>query len=173
MFRFRCTEVGKNLYIEKGFPLISGYGSIIIGDDFRISRDVNFIVSYKVNENPTIVIGDEVYVGFQCVFSCAEKIILGNRVLIAGNVHISDNNNHPICPESRADNLPVEKENIAPVYIGDDVWVGYGATILKGVTVGAGAVIATKAVVTKDVPSMCIVAGNPARIVKEVSTVSR
>ncbi|MNN74185.1 putative acetyltransferase [compost metagenome] len=56
----------------------------------------------------------------------------------------------------------------APITIGDNVWIGFQAAILKGVTVGEGAIIAAKAVVTKDVPAWSVVAGNPARVVKEI-----
>ncbi len=55
-----------------------------------------------------------------------------------------------------------------PVNIGDDVWIGGGATILPGVTVGKGAVVAAAAVVTKDVPPFALVAGNPARVIKKL-----
>jgi acetyltransferase-like isoleucine patch superfamily enzyme len=57
-----------------------------------------------------------------------------------------------------------------PVVLGDDVWVGAGAVILKGVTVGDGAVVAARAVVTRDVPADTVVAGNPARVVKRLAT---
>ncbi len=170
MFRYRCAHVGKGLYFESKFPLISGYGTVNVGDNVTIGRDVNFAVSYKVMENPTITIGDNVYLGFQTCFFCADRITVGNRVLIAAGVHIYDNNNHPLDPVERADNKPVEKENISPVTIGNDVWIGSGSCILKGVTIGDGAVVALRSVVTKDVPPMAIVAGNPAKVVKFIST---
>ncbi|PJA30248.1 MAG: hypothetical protein CO189_00420 [candidate division Zixibacteria bacterium CG_4_9_14_3_um_filter_46_8] len=168
MFRYRCKRVGKGIYFESNFPLIMGYGSIYIGDRVRISGNANFFVSYKVNPDPTIEVGNDVYIGFRSIFSCAERITIGDRVLLAQGVSIYDNNNHPLDPEARAKNMPVERENVAPVVIEDDVWIGSNATILRGVTIGKGAVVATGAIVSKDVPPMSVVAGNPAKVVKEI-----
>jgi acetyltransferase-like isoleucine patch superfamily enzyme len=168
MLRYRCKQVGKGVYFESKFPLIMGYGDIYIGDRLGISGNATMIASYKTNPNPTIVIGDDVYLGYATTLSCADRITIGNRVLIAHFASIFDNNNHPIDPRARAANQPVGKEDIAPVVIEDDAWIGAYAIILKGVTVGRGSVVAMGAVVTKDVPPMTVVAGNPARVVKQI-----
>lgn len=169
MFRYRCARVGRALYFESNFPLILGYGSIIAGDRVRISGNVTFIVSYKATANPTIEIGNEVYLGYATILACADRITIGSRVLFAQGVQVYDNNTHPLDPTARAKNLPVERENVAPVVIEDDVWIGSHATILKGVTVGRGSVVATHAVVSRDVPPMTVVAGNPAKVVKTLN----
>lgn len=169
MFRYRCAKVGRALYFESNFPLILGYGSIHVGDRVRVSGNVTLIVSYKATPNPTIEIGNEVYIGYATVLACADRITIGNQVLLAQGVQIYDNNTHPLDPEARAQNLPVEKENVAPVVIEDDAWIGGHATILKGVRVGRGSVVATHAVVSRDVPSMSVVAGNPAKVVKTLT----
>ena len=88
---------------------------------------------------------------------------------MAHGVQIYDNNTHPLDPVDRAKNLPVEKENVAPVLIEDDAWIGAHATILRGVTIRRGSVVATYAVVSRDVPPMSVVAGNPAKVVKTLS----
>lgn len=168
MFRYRCSSVGKSLYIEVNFPLILGYGSIFVGDNVKIGGNATFIVSYKTNPDPTISIGNDVYIGYASVLSCADSISIGNRVLIAEGCYIYDNNNHPIDPEARANNEPVGQKDITPVVIEDDVWIGAHSIILKGVTVGQGSVVATGSVVTKDVPAMTVVAGNPAKVVKQI-----
>jgi acetyltransferase-like isoleucine patch superfamily enzyme len=172
MFRYRCERVGRGLYIELNMPLILGYGTVRVGDYCRISGNVNFVVSYKVNPNPTIEIGNDVYIGYRSVFSCAEKITVGSRVLMAEGVHIYDNNNHPLDPAARATNQPVEPSGIGPVVIEDDVWLGSDCAVLRGVTIGRGSVVATHAVVTRDVPPMTVVAGNPAREVKKIESVA-
>jgi acetyltransferase-like isoleucine patch superfamily enzyme len=168
MLRYRCKRVGKAVYFESTFPLIMGYGDIYIGDRVNISGNVNLIVSYKANPNPTIIIGDDVSLGFECTMSCADRITIGNRVLIAHFASIYDNNNHPIDPGARAKNMPIGKDDFAPVVIEDDVWIGAHAVVLKGVTIGRGSVVAMGSVVTKDVPPMTVVAGNPARVVKQI-----
>lgn len=89
--------------------------------------------------------------------SCGCEITIGEQVFIADHVIIRDWDGHTI----------VGRANRAPITIGNHVWIGMRSIILKGVTIGDGAVVAAGAVVTKDVPSGAVVAGNPARIVKE------
>jgi acetyltransferase-like isoleucine patch superfamily enzyme len=111
------------------------------------------------------------------VFMCAESIRLGRRVIVSYNVTIADSDFHPRTPAARKQdaiaNAPQGDRSqrpavlTQPVVIEDDVWVGIGAIILKGVRVGRGARIGAGAVVTSDVPAGASVAGNPARVVQE------
>ncbi len=105
----------------------------------------------------------------------AESIWIGDRVLISHGVNVHDCNSHSLsarerhahCRQIFLSGHPAVLEDVtsAPVLIEDDVWIGFNATILKGVRIGKGAVVAAGAVVTKEVPPFAIVAGNPARIV--------
>ena len=88
---------------------------------------------------------------------------MGDWVMIGPHVLISTVN-HPLSPRRRRNRLCAAK----PVHIGGDVWIGGNATILPGVTIGNGSVVSAGAVVTKDVPPMTVVAGVPARVVKEI-----
>jgi len=97
--------------------------------------------------------------------SCSVSIKIGNNVLIGSGVIITDNDAHPVNPFRRNDAGQILKR---PVSIEDDVFVGARAIILKGVTVGKGALVGAGAVVTSNVPSYSIVAGNPAKIVGDV-----
>lgn len=90
---------------------------------------------------------------------CFNSIIIGENVSISHDVTIMDSDMHTI----NYDGYKMTK----PIIIGNNVWVGTRATILKGVTIGDGAIIAAAAVVTKDVPKNSIVAGSPARVIKE------
>lgn len=107
---------------------------------------------------------------------CATSIIIGNDVMIAGDCYITDNDGHPIDWRVRRDDVMNRKKGIknwnqvgmSPVNIGNDVWIAPKSIILKGVSIGDGAVIAAGSVVTKDVPSGVIVAGNPARVVRKI-----
>lgn len=156
------------MYLEVNFPLILGYGTIDVGDNVTIGGNVTFIASYKARQNPTITIGNNVYIGYATLLSCADNITVGNNVRIAEGCRIFDNNNHPIDPLERMNNEPVGDQDIAPVFLEDCCWIGSHAAILKGVTVGMGAIVATGAVVTKNVAPMTIVAGNPAAVVKQI-----
>ena len=126
-----------------------------------------------------ITIGDNVYIGQGTSIQAKEKIVVSSNVIIANNVILLDNNNHPVSPEMRLkmsacgdfinDELWSWKyAESAPVVIEENVWIGRDARIMKGVTVGEGSVVALGAVVTHNVPAYCVVAGNPARVVKEL-----
>jgi acetyltransferase-like isoleucine patch superfamily enzyme len=94
----------------------------------------------------------------ECQIICSEKISIGNNVAIANEVIIRDSDDHQITSYTHC--------KTAPVVIGNHVWIGQRAMILKGITIGDGAIIAAGAVVTHDVPADTIVAGVPTRIVK-------
>lgn len=130
-------------------------------------------------------VGGEIRTGTLCFLGEGSRVWsrasvrIGDRVLISHLVDIHDTNSHPLdAPTRRADieaillrdHQPVGIEAVisAPVVIEDDVWIGCKATVLKGVTVGRGAIVAAGAVVTKDVAPFTLVAGNPARLVKEL-----
>lgn len=128
---------------------------------------------FSVEPRGQLVIGDDcVLVGAQ--FMCAESITLGNRVVLSYNVTVADCDFHPIDPELRrvdaeaitpAGDLSSRPPIVAePVVIEDDVWIGIGAIILKGVRVGAGARVAAGCVVTNDVPAGAEIDGNPGRV---------
>jgi acetyltransferase-like isoleucine patch superfamily enzyme len=132
--------------------------------------------SFSVEPDGAIEVGDDtILVGAQIM--CAEKVTIGRRVVVSYNVAIADSDFHPHDPETRkvdaVANAPMAPKGRRPRYesrpvlIEDDAWIGIGAFILKGVRIGAGAVVDPGAVVTSDVPPGARVAGNPARIVEQ------
>ncbi len=98
---------------------------------------------------------------------CDERVSIGDRVWLGANAVITDTDFHPLDPQTRRDS-PLNAAT-APVEISDDVFIGMNALILKGVHIGARAVVGAGSVVTRDVPPGAIVAGNPARVVGEVA----
>lgn len=123
-----------------------------------------------------IVMGDYSTIGPNSNIYSVESVIVGAYTAISRYVSISDNNNHPVNPEDRKiirvtpDNS-IERSwkyaDHSPIVIGENCWIGEYSRICKGVTIGDGAIVAANSVVTKDVPANSIVAGNPARVVKE------
>jgi acetyltransferase-like isoleucine patch superfamily enzyme len=118
----------------------------------------------------TISIGDDVYVGDDCIVSCAASVEIGAGTLLGHGVQIFDNNSHPLGPEERAaDWAAIRGEGgraeieAAPILIGARAWIGFGAFLLKGVTIGDGAIVGAGSVVTGDVAPGAVVVGNPAR----------
>lgn len=132
-------------------------------DDLRISLEGgNRIGNYTVIQGSAqIFFGSGSYCNEFCVFGVNAGIRIGRNVMIAPAVTIRDTDH-----QSDILDIPMSKQGIvtAPVDVGDDVWIGHGAMILKGVTVGRGAIIAAGSVVTKNVPEYSIVAGVPAKV---------
>ena len=108
-----------------------------------------------------ISLGDKVYFNFNCVVLDVNKVTIGNNVLFGPNVQIYTAT-HPMEYKIRAEWL----ESGDPITIGSDVWVGGGAIICPGVTIGDRSVIGAGSVVTRDVPDYSIMVGNPAKLVK-------
>lgn len=116
--------------------------------------------------NPELIIGNHCIFGSFNHISCANKVIIGDCCMTGKWVSIVDNG-HGHTDGETLDVPPAYRsiESKGPVVIGKNVWIGDKATILPGVTIGDGAVIAANAVVTKDVPPRSVVAGSPARII--------
>ena len=108
-----------------------------------------------------ITLGKGVFINEGCCFQDQGGIEIGDDVLIGQQVVIATLN-HDLAPNKRANMIP------APVKIGNNVWIGAHATILAGVTIGDNAVVAAGAVVTKDVPANTVVAGVPAKVIKNI-----
>ncbi len=110
-----------------------------------------------------IHIGKNVFINSGCRFQDQGGIIIGDGVLIGHNAVLATLN-HDINPENRSSMTP------APIIIGKNVWIGASATILPGVTIGDGAIVAAGAVVTKNVPPNVIVGGVPAKVIKAIES---
>lgn len=108
-----------------------------------------------------IHIGKHVFINMGCKFQDQGGIFIGDGVLIGHNVVLATLN-HAMQPERRSDMLP------APIHIGKRVWIGSNATVLPGVTIGDGAVVAAGAVVTRDVPANTVVGGVPAKVIRHI-----
>lgn len=123
-----------------------------------------------------IKIGNNCYIGKNTVIWSASSIYIGNDVLISHNCNIIDTNSHEIDHIERAEGYKKllllghskEKNNVisAPIIIEDNAWISFNVSILKGVTIGKGAIVAANSLVTKDVPPFTLFAGNPAKLVK-------
>ena len=110
-----------------------------------------------VEENAKLVYKSG-FMNYNVTISCFDQIEIGENVIISENTIIRDSDNHEIVREGY--------EMSKPIKIGNHVWIGVNATILKGVTIGDGAIIAAGAVVTNDVPAHTLVGGVPAKIIR-------
>jgi acetyltransferase-like isoleucine patch superfamily enzyme len=169
-------EVGENTVVDSAFCFKHYYSSLPVG--LKIGNHVTFWrTSLAAEENACIEIGDYCYIA-NASLVCSQKISIGNYVFIAGGVTIADSDFHPVAPAARlADTIalsPVGNRKkrpaikVLPVIIEDDVWIGFNATILKGVRIGAGATIQPGAIVIEDVEPGAVVSGNPAKNIDRI-----
>jgi acetyltransferase-like isoleucine patch superfamily enzyme len=152
-FLFHCSWLRKDPY--PSVLVIRSGGRMTIRGNTKIFSGAKIFV----NEHAHLIIGSG-YINNQFNLHCFGSIHIGEDVAIADNVTIRDSDNHFI---SSSPGYKMTK----PIHIGNHVWIGMNATVLKGVSIGDGAIIAAGAIVTKDVPAGCMVAGVPARIIKE------
>ncbi len=165
LFTCRCESVGKRLKLTH-LPSVTGHTLLYIKDDLRLSGSL-VISSGKFRERPTLRIGNRVFIGHNVGITCNEEVTIEDDVLIAANCRISDSDCHAAELQKRITGSDLGAEEIRPVRICRGAWIGFGASILKGVTIGEGSIVGTNSVVTNDVPPYCVVAGSPARVVKQ------
>lgn len=142
------TNCGRNIYIS-----CTDGGSIIIGKGVSLSDNIKIIA-----QGGHIEISDNSHIGDGTFIVCKESIFIGENALIAEYVVIRDQN-HGL----KSDPINTAGFSSAPIVIKENVWIATKATVLKGVSIGAGAVIAAHAVVNRSVTARSIVAGIPAR----------
>jgi len=176
-------KIGKNFYIE-GTPYLKirgSYSNVKIGDSVKIFGNIDL----RNRENGKITIGNNVEIDNDCrfvaandaileikdncfigpynIFNAGDDIILGSYTISGGFVHIQSSNHGMLKNEK----IWLQKHNYGKIIIGEDVWLGANCTVLKGVCIENGAVIAAKAVVTQNVKNYSIVAGIPAKEIGE------
>lgn len=171
IFRYRCKMVGRNLLLSFKVPLTTPNLHMYFGDNCAINGYSTFGAA-AINENPTLVVGNNTSLGYLVTISVGERVEIGDDCLIADRVFIADNHGHPADPERRRLRQKVLPKEIEPIKIGNNVWVGYQSVILRGVTIGDNSIVGANSVVTKDVPANTVVAGNPAVIVRTLNNTS-
>lgn len=153
------TECGRGVR-ALGRPRIENLGQMFLGAGTLV-RSINVPVELCTGEGALLRIGREVRLNYGVSIGATGSITIGDRVRLGPYVMIVDTDFHD--PYDREIRPPPR-----PVTIADDVWVGAKASIMPGVTIGRGAIVGTAAVVTRDVPPFAIVAGVPARVVKQL-----
>lgn len=169
LFQAMCTRHGKNVRTDIYVHFITGKGDLIVGDNVLMDGKVGIAFGRRFAERPTLQIGDDTVIGHDCSFTVARRITIGRHCLFAPSVWVADSNGHSTDPAARLAGLPPRPEEVRPVTIGDNVWIGSRAMIFPGVTVGEGSVIAAASVVRRDVEPYTVVAGNPAVKVKDLA----
>jgi acetyltransferase-like isoleucine patch superfamily enzyme len=176
----RCRQLTRQAEVSRG--LSCGVNSRCFNESgirgrVKICKDVTMLGRLTVQGDGSIDIGEYTRIEYGTEIGAVERVSIGACVIISHDVFIYDNNNHPTDPEVRR-RLSISRfsselnswKNSAhsPVVIEDNAWIGMFAFIGKGVRVGRGSIVAAHAVVTKDVPPYSVVAGNPAKVVKDL-----
>jgi acetyltransferase-like isoleucine patch superfamily enzyme len=168
--------IGINVILPKSFG-IENHGkknSILIGSNNEFNNDFHV----RCYEHGTVKIGSYNWCSLRTQIVCANRVEIGDYCILGRDVFISDTNEHPVDPEERLKATIVfwSSRNVdryhsvdnSPVIIGNNVWLGERAIILKGVRIGDNSVVAAGSVVTNDVSENTIVGGNPAKIIKKL-----
>lgn len=164
--RPECASLGQYHTIMKPWYTVISGDNIHIGESATIVAEADQRVRIGVwGREPgagTIRIGDAVMISPGVRISASDEIIIGDGCMFANGAYVTDCDWHGVYDRTQRD------PQAYPVRIGNNVWIGDRATVLKGVTIGDNSIVAACSVVTKDIPPNVIAAGNPARIVKEL-----
>ena len=137
-----------------------------------MGKGVHVDIDFHCECGKHIFIGDKVIINMNCTFVDNNRIDIGNNVLIASNVQIYTAT-HSVRLDERmvqnwSDGQEICRTYALPVKIEDGVWIGGGAIILPGVTIGRNSVIGAGSVVTRSVPENCVAVGNPCRVIRQI-----
>ena len=156
--RYPRAQFGANCDVRSGLHLLLGREA-----DFRVGDGCILDRELTIECRGVLHIGKRVIFGHHCTLGVRESLIIGDDTLLAEMVSIRDH-------DHRFDDLtiPIREQGMtcAPIVIGRNVWIGAKVSVVKGVTIGDGAIIGANAVVTRDVPANAIAAGVPARVIK-------
>ncbi len=165
----------KNLQVV-GRPLhIIGGKHIEVGENVQIFRNarIDAITSWQIAGqlfNPKIKIGNNAVINSYCHIGCLDRVEIGDYTTVGARTYITDHTHGTVGMDDLL--LPPRHRKLyskGPVVIGKYVSIGEGCAIMPGVTIGDHAVIGANSVVTKDIPPYCVAAGNPAKVIKNMS----
>lgn len=169
--RKEFKELGTGAGIRKPIYLAGGQ-YITIGNNFECDQRLRIeAIDQYLEERffPEIKIGNNVIIQKDCHIGAIRQVVIGDNVLIASKVYISDHS-HGSFNSDELKIAPVKRKLVSkgPVVIENNVWLGEGVVVLPGVVIGENSVIGAYAVVTKSVPRNSLAVGNPARVIKEL-----
>ncbi|MCP4322946.1 MAG: acyltransferase [Psychromonas sp.] len=169
LLKGRIEKVGRNLNLYGGLPYISGPVTIIMGDNCRVSGQSTFTGRSCAKTAPTLIVGSNIDIGWMTTIAVGSTIKLGDNVRIAGRALLAGYPGHPLDPRARALGLPETDEQVGHIIIEDDVWLATGVSVMAGVTVGHGTIVAAGSVVTHDLPAMVLAGGIPAKVIRSLT----
>lgn len=170
-FKAACRSYGRGVRTDVYLHWIQGHGDLIVGDDVLVDGKCSITFASRYAETPTLRIGDHTGIGHECRFTVGKHISIGRHCRIAAGVWMFDSSGHPADPHSRLEGFPAAAAEVRPIAIGDNVWIGGRAIVHPGVTIGSHSIVSAGAVVMNDVPEYTVVAGNPARKIRNLAPI--
>jgi acetyltransferase-like isoleucine patch superfamily enzyme len=162
LFQSRCAAVGRGVVIHN-LPFVSGHVEISLGNRVALGGNVS-ILSGRIFDHPQLIVKDHAEIGWNSIIIVNQEVTIEERARISFDCRISDSDGHPREADLRAQGMPPKPKDIRPVRICRDAWVGNGSYIMKGVTIGEGAIIGANSVVISDIPPYSLAMGNPAEV---------
>jgi acetyltransferase-like isoleucine patch superfamily enzyme len=168
VFKSRLMNSPSKLYLFGGMPVVMGSLNIIMGDEVRLSG-VTTLSGRSVNTTtPVLTIGNNVGIGWSTTISVGNKVTFNDNVRIASNCHLAGYPGHPINAKDRAKGMSDTDEQVGNITLEKDVWLATGVSVMSGVTIGEGTIVAASSVVTHDLPSHVLAGGIPAKVIKKL-----
>lgn len=169
LFKGRVDQVGRGLYLYGGLPYVSGPMRIELGDDCRVSGQTTFTGRTSALEAPVLKVGNNVDIGWMTTIAVGRRVEIGDNVRIAGRALLAGYPGHPLDAADRAAGLPETDDQVGDIVLEPDVWLATGVSVMAGVRIGRGTIVAAGSVVTKDLPPFVLAGGVPARVIRPLS----
>lgn len=162
LFQARCASFGRRVSME-GLPFVSGHVEIHVGNGVKLGGRIS-ILSGGLIRRPNLVLKDRCAIGWGTTFTVTNEVTVEEDVIVSYDCRISDSDGHRRESDLRAAGVPPDPKDAKPVRICRYAFIGNGSHIMKGVTIGEGAVVAANSLVITNVPPYSLAVGNPAEI---------
>ncbi|MFT5879363.1 MAG: acetyltransferase-like isoleucine patch superfamily enzyme [Moritella sp.] len=166
LFKGRLESVGRNLYLYGGLPYVSGPIRIQLGDNCRFSGHTTLSGRSASRSAPLLLIGNNVDIGWMTTIAVGSRVEIGENVRIAGRALLAGYPGHPLDAKARAMGLPDTDGQIGDIILEKDVWLATGVSVIGGVRIGQGTIVAAGSIVTHDLPPRVLAGGVPARVIR-------
>jgi len=163
LFQSKCASFGSGVFIG-GLPFVTGPVEIFIGNGVRLGEKVSFMSGW-ILDRPRLILKDRAEVGLNTIITVNREVIIEEHARVSFDCRISDSDGHAREADRRAAGEPPDANDIRPVRIGRYAWIGNGSHIMKGVTIGEGAIVGANSVVISNIPPYSLAMGNPAEVI--------
>lgn len=163
LFKAYCTRLGRGVTTGIYVPWVRGSGELVVGDQVHVSGKLSIHFAASFVARPRLEIGAHSDLGHDTRFVVGRAVTLGRHVQVAGGTTFRDSGGHPVDPTRRLAGGAPDEDDVRPIVVHDNAWIGSNVLVLPGTEIGEGAIVSAQSVVSGTVAPYTIVAGNPAR----------